>query len=104
MRVAPMTVPQTAADPRPINMVAARNQTQSNIPSPRPKAGGAAPPRRREATGQDLPPTRRAAGQRPCDAQIGRPKNDRCLGRLSKADAWASLPDWLKMDNPACAA
>src|SRR5262249_16946489 len=29
---------------------------------------------------------------------------DRCLGRLSKADAWASLPDWLKMENPTCAA
>jgi hypothetical protein len=35
------------------------------------------------------------------DAQIGRPKNDRCLGRLSKAHAWAGLSDWLK--NPACA-
>src|SRR5262245_66370267 len=38
--------------------------------------------------------------RRPCDAQIGRPKNDRC--RLSKADAWASLPNW--QENSACAA
>src|SRR5215472_1355268 len=30
MKVAPMTVPQTAADPRPINMVAARKPTESN--------------------------------------------------------------------------
>jgi hypothetical protein len=29
--------------------------------------------------------------------KIGRPKNDRCLGRLSTAPAWAGLSDWLKM-------
>jgi len=26
-----------------------------------------------------------------------------CLGRLSKAHAWAGLSNWLKMKNPACA-
>jgi hypothetical protein len=33
IRTAPMIVPQTAADPRPINIIAARKPTESNNPS-----------------------------------------------------------------------
>src|SRR5262249_57595649 len=64
------------------------------------------PPRGHPPAGQDLPRPESALDHdqddpsRGRDEQIGRPKNDRC--RLSKADAWASLPDW--QEKPGCTA
>src|SRR5262245_57134948 len=61
------------------------------------------PPRGHPPAGQDLPRPESALDHdqddpsRGRDAQIGRPKNDRC--RPSKADAWASLPDWQEADE-----